>query len=114
MPEEALRVVYSWGFTPKSEIVWIKFTPGGKLHFGMGRTVRAAHETCMIATRGRPQRKSASVRSIFDAVVGKHSAKPEEFYDLVESLYDGPYAELFARRVRPGWSCFGNDPAVNP
>jgi N6-adenosine-specific RNA methylase IME4 len=114
MPVEALRVVYAWGFTPKSEIVWIKTTTGGKIHFGMGRTVRASHETCMIATRGRPTRKSASVRSIFDAVVGRHSAKPEEFYDLVEQLYGGPYVELFARRQRPGWACLGNELTPTP
>jgi N6-adenosine-specific RNA methylase IME4 len=109
MPEEALRVVRAWGFVPKSEIVWRKLTVNGKVHFGMGRTVRAAHETCIVATRGRPQPKARNVRSIFDAPVGRHSAKPDAFYDLVEELADGPYAELFARRHRAGWRCFGNE-----
>lgn len=34
---------------------------------------------------------------------GAHSAKPEAFLDLVESMSPGPYAELFARRARFGW-----------
>ena len=105
--EEAYRVVRAWGFVPKSEIIWRKLTSNGNPWFGMGRSVRASHETCIIATRGRPVRKSASVRSVFDASVGRHSAKPEVFYDLVEQLSDGPYVELFARRQRPGWTCIG-------
>lgn len=108
MVEEAYAVVRAWGFVPKSEIVWEKLTPSGKPWFGMGRTVRAAHESCIIATRGRPKPKSRSVRSRFAAAAGRHSEKPEAFYDLIEQLAEGPYAELFARRQRPGWACFGD------
>jgi hypothetical protein len=71
--------------------------------------VRASHETCIVAKRGRPLIKARNVRSVFEAPVGRHSEKPEGFYDLVESLADGPYLELFARRVRPGWTCLGNE-----
>lgn len=73
--------------------------------FGMGRITRAAHEVCYVATRGRPEVLDRSVRSIFSAVVpgGRHSAKPPEFYALVERLFAGPYAELFAVEPREGW-----------
>ncbi len=107
--EEAYRVVRAWGFTPKSELVWLKRTATGKRWFGMGRSVRAEHETCVIATRGRPVRLLANVRSTFEAPAGRHSAKPDVFFDIVESLYAGPYVELFARRHRDGWTCFGNE-----
>jgi N6-adenosine-specific RNA methylase IME4 len=113
--EEAYRVVRAWGFEPKSEIVWRKLTKNGKPHFGMGRYVRAAHETCVVARRGRFKPKSMSVRSVFDgldvfeAKVGEHSEKPDEFYRLVEELAEGPYAELFARKVRPGWQQYGDE-----
>ncbi len=112
MPREALDVVESWGFEVKSEIVWRKTTVHGKRHFGMGRQVRMEHEVALIATRGRIAARDKSVRSVFDAPTGRHSAKPELFYDIVERLYEGPYAELFARRSRPGWACLGNDPAL--
>lgn len=115
MPVEALAVVEEWGFEPKSEIVWVKTTSAGAPHLriGMGRTVRNAHETCIVATRGRPVRRSASVPSVLFAPRWRHSAKPEAFFDLVEALYPGPYVELFARRVRPGWTALGNEvPAV--
>lgn len=116
MVEEAYSVVRAWGFNPKSEVVWEKLTKEGNPWFGMGRHVRAAHETCIIATRGRPPRLSASIRSRFAAPVprdsqGKyvHSAKPEEFYtDIVMKLAGGPYVELFARRHRPGWVSIGD------
>jgi|HubBroStandDraft_2_1064218.scaffolds.fasta_scaffold12713_5 N6-adenosine-specific RNA methylase IME4 len=106
--EEAYRVVRAWGFEPKSEIVWRKLTPSGKAHFGMGRYVRAAHESCIVARRGRFKPRSRSVRSVFEAATGAHSQKPDEFYDLVEELAEGPYVELFARRARIGWCQFGD------
>lgn len=109
MVEEAYQVVRHWGFVPKTEIVWRKLRPSGKLHFGMGRITRASHETCIVAVRGRPRPKSLSTRSVFDGIVGRHSEKPEAFFDLVEGLCDGPYAEIFARRRRPGWICTGNE-----
>jgi N6-adenosine-specific RNA methylase IME4 len=105
---EATVVATNWGFTIKSELVWIKTTKTGKRHFGMGRQVRAEHETCLIATRGRISPKVKNVRSTFTAPAGEHSAKPDEFYEIVERMYDGPYVELFARRQREGWKCFGN------
>lgn len=107
--EEAYRVVRAWGFVPKSEIVWEKLTSNGKPWFGMGRYVRASHETCIVAVRGRVKPKVRNIRSRFSAPAGRHSEKPECFYSIVESLADGPYIELFARRRRPGWTSFGNE-----
>jgi N6-adenosine-specific RNA methylase IME4 len=109
MQREALDVAHYWGFVVKSELVWCKLTKTGLRHFGMGRHVRASHETCLLCTRGRPKPLSHSVRSTFDAPVGRHSEKPERFYELVEQLCPGPRAELFARRHRAGWQCFGDE-----
>lgn len=110
MQSEALHVMRAWGFgEPKSELVWVKTTKHGKRHFGMGRYVRNEHEVCLIGRRGRAKVRSSSVRSTFSAPVGRHSEKPDVFYALVEELCDGPYAEMFARRPRAGWSCFGNE-----
>lgn len=129
MPNEALEVVRAWGFVPKAEMVWMKTRAckacagvgfvsgclwcracegrGWSLAMGMGRSVRNAHETVIIAKRGRPERLSASVKSVFFAERQRHSQKPEVFYKLVERLVPGPYVELFARRRRPGWTCMG-------
>ena len=110
MPEEAYRIIRAWGFTPKSEIIWVKKTKKGNRHFGMGRYTRAEHETCIIATRGSAHKfiKAKNIRSCFEAPTEGHSAKPAAFYNLIEQLTPGPYVELFARKQRPGWSCLGN------
>jgi N6-adenosine-specific RNA methylase IME4 len=78
-------------------------------HFGMGRIVRGAHETCLVCTRGKLPLQSRSVRSRFRAPVGRHSEKPEAFYALVEQLVPGPYYEFFARASRAGWVCLGDE-----
>ena len=114
MQEEALQVVRMWGCVPKSEIVWEKVTKNGKPWFGMGRHVRAAHETAIVATRGRPKPLSSSVRSRFAAKVPlnpdgsyRHSGKPDVFFAMAEQLAAGPRLELFARKRRKGWTCRG-------
>jgi N6-adenosine-specific RNA methylase IME4 len=115
MVEEAYQVVRAWNFVPKAEIIWAKRTKDDKPWFGMGRYVRASHETCIVATRGRFKVAAKNVRSGFAAKVpvgpdGKylHSAKPPEFYPIIEQLSPGPYVELFARAERPGWESFGH------
>jgi N6-adenosine-specific RNA methylase IME4 len=116
MPREALDVVDAWGFVPKSEIVWRKMTNDGtRVRIGMGRSVRLCHEVCIVAKRGRPTRLDASIPSVFDAPRGgKHSAKPDAFYSIVERLAPGPRVELFARQRRPGWMQYGNELPENP
>ena len=109
MVEEAYQLVRAWGFIPKTELVWNKLTVNGKVHFGMGRYLRASHETCIVATRGRYKVKNLSTRSTFDAIASReHSRKPIEFYELVESLCEGPYVEMFSRHNRHGWVMLGN------
>lgn len=109
MQEEALAVVRAWGFVVKSELVWVKKTSTGKRWFGMGRQVRAEHETCLIATRGRPLRLSASERSTFEAEVRAHSEKPDEFYRIVERISPWPRVDIFARKRRHGWTSVGDE-----
>lgn len=109
MQGEALFLARAWGFEPHSELVWNK-TKNGIRFFGMGRIVRGGHESCLIATRVRtPTPRNRSISSRFEAPVGRHSAKPDRFYEIVEALYPGPYVELFARRTRPGWLTYGNE-----
>ena len=39
----------------------------------------------------------------------KHSQKPDEQYERIERLVDGPYLEMFARQRRPGWVAWGDE-----
>jgi N6-adenosine-specific RNA methylase IME4 len=76
----------------------------------MGRTVRNAHEVCLVCTRGKPIVYDHSVSSVIFAPRLAHSEKPEELQDKAEKLAGSvPKIELFARRYRPGWACVGDE-----
>ena len=109
-PEEALKVVKAWGFTLKTMtgFNWVKRTRNGKLDFGMGFWTRAGSEMCLIATRGKPKRISASVRSVIIAQKRQHSQKPDGVRERIEELCgDVPRIELFARERTPEWDSWG-------
>lgn len=104
MQRDALAVVSAWGFKEKTSLVWEKLTKLGHPHFGMGRYLRASHERCIVAVRGKCPPAVRNVRSRFAAPVGRHSAKPDLFYELVETLYpDAEWHEMFSRTRREGW-----------
>ena len=126
MESDARELMAAWGFTYKSELVWIKLADPRhrgqrtldsddepwaerKRRLGMGRIVRHEHEICLIGVRGKPKILDRGVRSTFRASAGRHSEKPVEFFHIVERLYAGPYVELFARQQRDGWTCIGNE-----
>lgn len=107
MPQEALDVVKSWGFTIKtmSGFNWIKKTSGGKPFFGMGTWTRAGSELCLIATKGKPTRFSASVRSVNEFKILSHSSKPSEFRRMIDEMVIGVNKiELFSRDKTEGWT----------
>jgi N6-adenosine-specific RNA methylase IME4 len=100
---DALAVAEAWGFTPKTELVWLKTTTTGKRHMGMGRILRGEHETVLIATRGKPIVDSRSVRSTFSAPSVPYG-KPPEFAGIVESLYPGQtWFDRTAAHWTAGW-----------
>ena len=112
MPKEALYLVDDWGFTLKTmtAFVWNKITKNGKSHFGMGHWTRAGAECCLLAIKGKPKPVSHSIRSVCDAVILKHSQKPNVFATRAVNLCgDVPRIELFARDHKPGWDSFGDE-----
>ena len=102
--DEAFKVISAWGFTYKASMVWNK----GKAP-GMGWFVQTEHELLLIATREANTHPKSKPKSVVGQPPGQHSAKPDVFYGLIESMYEGPYCELFARRPRNGWSNWGNE-----
>lgn len=106
--EEAALVMKAWGFEYCSELVWVKLGKNGKPRIGMGRTLRMAHEVCVVGKRGRPQVGWKGFPSVLMAPRDEHSAKPQEMYSLLEQFSPGPYIELFARVRREPWIQFGD------
>ncbi len=109
---ECFDLINEWGFEYKTcAFVWVKRNKKSPSWFmGMGRWTRANAELCLIATKGKPKRVSASVRQIIDSPIEEHSKKPAEIRDrIVELLGDLPRIELFARQTTPGWDVWGNE-----
>ena len=106
---EALRIIEHLGFRYITNLVW------AKPRFGLGRYFRGQHELCLFAIRGRgvtPRTDLNNVSSLIGQALlprGKHSKKPEEMYELIESRSHGPYLEMFARNIRDGWDSWGNE-----
>lgn len=104
---QAQDVARAWGFTAKSEMMWRKLTPSGKVRMGTGYWARTMHEPVLICTIGKP-RKFSAFPSVFDGIAREHSRKPEEFYALVEKHTLGlRRADLFSRASRSGFDAWG-------
>jgi len=106
MLEDAFRVVNAWGFQYKTSFVWDKV----RHNFGHYNSVR--HEFLLVCTRGSctpdSDTKYDSVQSIERD--DKHSAKPAEFRQIIDTLYTwGQRIELFARERVDRWDAWGNE-----
>lgn len=111
---EGLDVIKQWGFTFKTvAFTWIKKYQNGNSFMGMGCWTRANAEICLLATKGKPSRKSAAIRQHIETVPEQHSKKPDEIRDRIVLLCgDLSRIELFARQPVEGWDVWGNDPAI--
>ena len=95
---DAPRVALSWGFRPSYTLTWTK--PG----LGVGGRFRHTTEFLIFAERGAQLPITRrDLPTHFHWPRGAHSAKPDAFYDLVESVSPEPRCELFSRRARFGW-----------
>jgi N6-adenosine-specific RNA methylase IME4 len=107
---QAQRVAEAWGFAPKQIITWVKTTKDGRPALGMGHYTRNATEQLLLCRRGRAKVLDRSVPSVFHAQRTRHSAKPDESYQLIERLSPPRYLELFARRrYSDRWDVHGNE-----
>ena len=112
MLQEAFATIRAWEFEYKTvAFVWAKQNRCSKgWFFGLGNWTRSNAEVCLLATRGKPKRESASVHSLVVDPVGRHSAKPTEVRERIVNLMgDVPRIELFARERVDGWDAWGNE-----
>lgn len=103
--EKCFQVVDAWGFEYKTSFVW------DKIKHNMGHYNSVRHEMLLVCTRGACKPDS---NQLFDSVQSiersaKHSQKPPEFYDIIETLYThGRRLEMFSRAAREGWDVYGH------
>jgi N6-adenosine-specific RNA methylase IME4 len=110
--QEGLRVMEAWGFTYKSNLVWLKVRKdGGPDGRGVGFYFRNVTEIVLFGVRGQMRTKQPGRRQVNLLATRKreHSRKPDEIYDIIEACSPGPYLELFARFGRRGWAQWGNE-----
>ncbi len=99
--EAAFAALRAWGFEFKTLLVW------KKNRLGLGRYFRSQTEYVLFGTKGRAPLRETALSNHFEAPVTKHSVKPDVFYALVERASFEPRLDMFARRLRPGWTCWG-------
>ena len=112
---EVFDVIKAWGFEYKTvAFTWVKKYKNGDNFMGMGRWTRANAEICLLCTKGKPKRVSASVRQVIETIPERHSKKPDIVREkIVELCGDLPRIELFARERVENWDCWGDDQNLN-
>lgn len=107
MLPDAFEVMAAWGFSYRSSMTWVKD------RIGTGYWFRNQHELFLVGVKGdvpAPAPGSQSPSAVH-APIGKHSAKPEIFLEILESYFPTlPKIELNRRGPpRPGWDAWGNE-----
>jgi len=109
MLPQALDVMQAWGFKFCTGGAWAKqSSTGRKWAFGTGYRLRSAAEPFLLGTIGKPPQNSAAIRNLIVAPIQQHSRKPDAMHQMIETMFDGPRVELFARQRRAGWDAWGN------
>lgn len=104
MLPDAFRVLKAWGFNYKTAIIWRKI-----MSLGMGFWFRGQCEVCLMGIKGKIKAFRCQKSNFIQSKVRKHSQKPEEFFELIESIILYPAIELFARQKRKNWDTWGNE-----
>lgn len=108
---EAHNLAEAWGFKPKTILTWGKVCKDDPTRASMkcGYYYRSSTEHILFAVRGSLKLKGPCRSTLHLTERTSHSVKPDYFYELIEEQSPGPYLELFARRKRKGWDCWGNE-----
>jgi N6-adenosine-specific RNA methylase IME4 len=92
----------AWGFRYVTMLTWVKPS------IGMGNYFRGSTEHVLFGVRGSLPLLRLDMGTHFSAPrPGAHSAKPDEFFRIVETCSPGPWLEMFARGARAGWVTWG-------
>ncbi len=90
----AVELMARWGFQHKTVLTWVK------PRWGLGSYFRNSTEHVLFGVRGELRTRVDNIATHFEAAVGEHSEKPEEFYDIVRRASYPAYGECFQRTAR--------------
>ncbi len=100
---DAFNLFDAWDFEYKTTLTWVK------PQIGLGNYFRNNTEHVLFGVRGGLRTLARDVPTAFTARRGRHSAKPDVFYDIVERSSPGPRLDMFSRTARFGWDTWGNE-----
>jgi N6-adenosine-specific RNA methylase IME4 len=106
MAAHAHKVMEAWGFDYRTEFIWVK----NRISTGFWN--RNQHEVLMLGVKGSvPAPVQGDQFSSYQAAaIGKHSQKPDVFYEIIERMFPNQAKlEMFARKRRHGWTSWGNE-----
>lgn len=109
--EASYSIARAWDFKPSVLLTWCKKPRG----VGLGDTFRLTTEFVLFCRRGNLPHRKIIPTTWFEWPRGRHSAKPDEFYQLVESVTPSQWPErsdridIFARKDREGWMVWGDE-----
>jgi N6-adenosine-specific RNA methylase IME4 len=107
---DAFHVLEAWGFQYKTIMTWVKTTNGNGNWLGTGNWLRNTTEQVLVGVKGHPVIHLTNQTTHLQCPLDKrqHSRKPDEFYNIVESLCpQRDRLDLFARVRRDGWDGYG-------
>ena len=116
---DGIEVIKAWGFTYKTMITWSKITGFEQfglptIQMGLGQYFRGATEHCLFAVKGNLPykiingKRQQGITLIIESRT-KHSKKPKQMREMIETVSYEPRIELFARQKTEGWDVWGNE-----
>ena len=106
---EAQQIAEDLGYKLHARMIWNKVN-GIPAAF----TARFGHEYLLYMYKGKliPVAKDerGKIHTVFTEKVTRHSQKPEVSFEIIDRLYpDLKKLELYARKERKGYDCWGNE-----
>lgn len=103
--DTGIDLLRKWNFEYKTCCIWDKEI------IGLGYWFRNQHEILLIGIKGyvNPPMPENRHPSVYQEKRGKHSKKPDYYYEIIENMFPHKSKiEMFARNKRQDWAVWGN------
>lgn len=107
----ALNMLEFWGFKYYCVFTWVK---------NSGLTIQGVCKNSEFVVYGYRGKfpipfKGSAIHTAFHGKSGKHSEKPDKFYEMVRAKLPAPRIDIFARKRHYGFDAWGNqvEPEAN-